>query len=105
MYPANIYALLGLVLSGRKGRTALFWGIRCSDMRFSDYGWRLRTAVWLGARLSRLPDGIIANSDRGREVHIRLGYDKRSFSVIRNGVDVRRFRPEDRKRTSLNDST
>ena len=43
MYHADLYALLGLWLSGRRRRTRLYWGLRCSEMDFRRYGLLLRT--------------------------------------------------------------
>ena len=91
MYHADLMALLALMLSGRRKSTRLFWGIRCSDMDLSRYGIRLRLVIGLCAWLSRRPDGIIANSEAGREVHKRLGYRSKRFEVVDNGIDAARF--------------
>ncbi|MHA1536811.1 MAG: glycosyltransferase [Alphaproteobacteria bacterium] len=91
MYHADLMALLALLLSGRRKSTRLFWGVRCSDMDFSRYSVQLRLVVRLCAWLSRMPDGVIANSEAGREVHKRLGYRPRRFEVVDNGIDPAPF--------------
>lgn len=94
MYYANLIALFGLLIgrivpSGQAPK--LIWGIRCSDLDFSSYGLHLRLAVWLGARLSRLPNVLVANSHAGRDAHVSLGYKPQSFDVIPNGFDQTAF--------------
>ncbi|HCA26945.1 MAG TPA: group 1 glycosyl transferase [Betaproteobacteria bacterium] len=91
MYHADLVTLLALMISGRRRSTRLFWGIRCSDMDFSRYGLRLRLVVRACAWLSRWPDGVISNSEAGREVHKRLGYRPKRFEVVDNGIDPARF--------------
>lgn len=100
MYHADLYALLGLWLSGRRRRTRLYWGLRCSDVDFRSYGIVLRITVRLCALLSRFTDGIVANSRAGVRSHRRLGYDTRRMMVIDNGFDTDSFRPDpDQRRT------
>lgn len=93
MYHADLMSTLALLLSGRRRRTRSFWGIRCSDMDVRHYRWTLRLVLWLNARLSHIPDGMIANSYAGWTFHQRLGYRARRFEVIPNGVDVAAFHP------------
>jgi len=94
MYHADLVALAALLLSGRRGRTALFWGVRCSDMDLSAHGRVFAAVVRLAARLSGMPDGVVANSERGRQVHEALGYRPKVWHVVDNGIDVERFRPD-----------
>ncbi len=98
MYHGNLAATLALSLSRRRAGTTLIWGLRCSKMDLQDYGWKLRLAVHAGARLSRLPDAIVANADAGRSVHRSMGYRNTRFEVIHNGIDSERFRPEPSRR-------
>ena len=93
MYHADLMALLALMVSGRRRSTRLYWGIRCSDMDLSRYGIRLRLIIRLCAWLSRRPDGVVANSEAGREVHKRLGYRPKRFEVVDNGIEPARFTP------------
>jgi glycosyltransferase involved in cell wall biosynthesis len=94
MYHADLYSLVALWLSGRRGRTRLYWGVRCSDMDLRRYGVSLRIVVRLCALLSRFVDGIVANSRAGAREHRRLGYDTRQLFVIDNGFDTAQFHPD-----------
>lgn len=94
MYHADLLATLALLASGRRSRTRLFWGVRCSNMDTASYPRRLRLVIAACARLSRLPDAVTANSVAGKEHHRRLGYRPRRFPVIANGIDTERFRPD-----------
>lgn len=88
MYHADLYSLIALILSGRRDKTRLYWGIRCSNMDTSQYGLALRLVIRLCVWLSFLPDGIVANSVEGRNWHLRIGYKPRLFTVIDNGLNV-----------------
>lgn len=101
MYHGDLAAYIALLLSGRRRRTALFWGVRCSDMDLSRYGRVLRAIVRLCARLSSAVDGVIANSEAGRHVHQTLGYAPPRFDVVPNGIDSERFRPDPALRVAL----
>jgi glycosyltransferase involved in cell wall biosynthesis len=101
MYHADLIALIALALSRRRSQTRLFWGVRCSDMDVSQYSWSLRRIIGLCARLSRRPNGVIANSHAGRALHRSLGYKPRRFLVVPNGVDNDRFRSDIKSRTEI----
>jgi glycosyltransferase involved in cell wall biosynthesis/uncharacterized membrane protein YbhN (UPF0104 family) len=92
MYHADLAALIALYASGRRRRTRLVWGVRCSDMDLSRYSWRLRVVVWFCVRLSSLTDCVIANSRSGLNVHAALGYRPPSFEVVQNGINIDRFK-------------
>lgn len=94
MYHANLVATAALALSGRRTKTAHYWGIRCSDMDLGAYGWMFRAVVRAGAVLSRRPDAIVCNSEAGIAVHEALGYRPHRFLLIDNGIDTERFRPD-----------
>lgn len=91
MYHADLVALLALLLSGLRRRVRLYWGIRCSDMDFARYGRSLRWIVRLCAALSRLPYGVVANSEAGLRMHRALGYRAKRFYVVDNGIEVGQF--------------
>ncbi len=93
LYYGDLIATLGLLLSGRRKKTRLYWGIRCSDLDIGQYGRQLKFAINACAKLSRLPDAIIANSNAGRDVHAKLGYQRNKLTVIHNGIDVDLFTP------------
>jgi glycosyltransferase involved in cell wall biosynthesis len=94
MYHGDLAALIGLLLSARRRRTRLVWGIRCSNMDLRSYGLALRLAVRACIVLSRLPEVITANSAAGLKTHLNLGYRPRRAEVIANGIDVDRFKPD-----------
>ncbi len=98
MYHAD---LLGLIFGKMNRLPRIFWNIRCSNMDLRRY----RVTTWLTVRLcaflSRLPDGIIANSGRARKVHQELGYAKNGWRIIPNGFDLMKFRTEPRARRVL----
>lgn len=101
MYHADLYALLALWLSGRRRLTRLYWGVRCSDMDMRRYGIVLRLTVRLCALLSRSTDGIVVNSRAGAHIHRRLGYPARRMTVIDNGFDTEKFRPDAEQRRAM----
>lgn len=93
MYHADLVCLFALHASGRRRQTRLYWSLRCSDLDLRCYGLGTRLTVAACARLSRWPDGIIANAKSGRAAHRELGYWPRAFNVIENGIDTDRFFP------------
>lgn len=104
MYHGNLAASAALALSRRRHKTALVWGLRCSDMDLTHYRAQLRVVVRAGAALSAGPDVVTANSEAGLSWHIKLGYSPRRALVIPNGIDVDRFRPDDETRRSVRQS-
>jgi glycosyltransferase involved in cell wall biosynthesis len=93
--------LLGLVAGKASSVKRIVWGIRCSDMDLRNYSRLTTLTVWSCARLSRFPDAILVNSEKGRQVHERRGYSSRRMTVIPNGFDIERFRPDDTARKWL----
>jgi glycosyltransferase involved in cell wall biosynthesis len=79
----------------------LYWGLRCSDMDLTRYSVGLRAAVRACARLSALPDRIIANARAGLDAHLRLGYRPRATQVIANAIDTVRFAPDPALRPAM----
>lgn len=101
MYHGDLAALVALVLSGRRKRTRLVWGIRCSEVDLRAYGRSLRLVVRACIALSRWPDVVTANSVTGLKSHLRLGYRPRRTEVIANGIEVERFKPDGAARAAL----
>ncbi len=101
MYHADLMALAGLFLSGRRKKTWLLWGVRCSDMDVRRYRRSLKWLMRLCAMLSSLPDAVVANSHAGRRLHRSLGYHPRNFLVVPNGIDTDRFRPDSEARKQV----
>jgi glycosyltransferase involved in cell wall biosynthesis len=82
------------LLAGRLAGVRVVWGIRSANVPWGSYDWLPHALFRLGARLSRLPDLIIANSEAGRAHHVEAGYDGRRMIVIPNGIDSNRWRPD-----------
>jgi glycosyltransferase involved in cell wall biosynthesis len=101
MYHGDLAALAALVLSGRRRRTRLVWGIRCSEVDLRAYGRGLRLVVRACIALSRWPDVVTANSVAGLKSHLHLGYRPRRTEVIANGIEVKRFKPDGAARAAL----
>ena len=91
MYHAN---LLGLLAGKLAGVPQVWWGIRASNMDFTLYRPLTRLVVWLGGRLSWLPELIIVNSEAGRKLHAGRGYSTSKMVVIPNGVDLQEFKAD-----------
>ena len=99
MYHAD---LLGAIAAPLAGRPPLVWNIRQSDLdpRLTRRGTRL--VARLGALISRAaPARIVCCSERARTVHRALGYRDNIMTVIPNGFDLVRFRPDPGARAEL----
>lgn len=94
MYHAD---LLGTLATPVCGVPHLVWNLR--NTAIPDR--RARVLVRILARLSRVPDLVIANSVAGQADHQAFGYRPRRWVCIRNGVDTERFRPADEPRAVL----
>jgi glycosyltransferase involved in cell wall biosynthesis len=86
----NIFSLIPkLLVPGVK----VVWGIRDSHMDFSNDEWIIRVNARLARWLSRFPDCIITNSHAGLQYHASQGYPRHTMTVVHNGIDTDRFRP------------
>jgi glycosyltransferase involved in cell wall biosynthesis len=101
MYHGDLAALLATILSGRRRRTKVIWGIRCSNLDLRRYSVALRIVVRLCTLFSRLPDLIIANSEAGLKFHRALGYRTPLSEVAPNGIDIDRFKPNPAARQAV----
>lgn len=101
MYHGDLAALIALVLSGRRSRTRLIWGIRCSDIDLRRYSGSLRLVVRACVSLSSRPDMITANSVAGMKVHLAMGYRPRRSEIVSNGIDVNEFKPDAAARAAV----
>jgi glycosyltransferase involved in cell wall biosynthesis len=96
--PDLLYAFLGemnlfsLWLAPRE--TRVIWGLRASDMDLSRYDRMSRLLFSLQRRFSKRVDRIIANSHAAVAYHEKAGFDMRRATVIPNGIDIERFRPD-----------
>ena len=101
--PDMLYGLLGdactiALIHGRVlGRRKVIWGLRATNMDFSQYslssGWVYR----INAYLSKWVNRIIANSWTGAQYHVDRGYARDRIVVICNGIDTEHFRPQPEK--------
>ena len=103
--PNVIYSFLDLpnivavLLSYFVGRPRLIWGVRAAFMEMSHYDWLTRCGSWLEARLSFVPELIIANSETGAAWSVSRGFPKQRVVTVENGIDVKHYMndPEGRK--------
>ncbi len=99
MYHAN---LLGALINPWLGNTPLLWNLRQSnlDPKTSKLGTRL--VMRAGAGLSWVaPRCIVCCSERVRDVHRALGYRAGIMTMIPNGFELDRFRPDAEARSAL----
>jgi glycosyltransferase involved in cell wall biosynthesis len=97
MYHGNLAATLAHLTASKPAARRLFWNLRASNMDSDRYGGVIR---W-NARLSRLADMIVVNSQVGADFHAGQGFDPRRFVVVRNGIDTNRFRPDAAARSAF----
>jgi len=74
-------------------KVKVVWGLRISNIEFSDFDWVAKFSFRLSAWLLRHVDMIIINSKSGREHHITCGYAAQKIRTIPNGIDTDRFLP------------
>jgi len=75
-------------------RTRVVWGVRAAQKDMTQYDHSTRAAYWVECLLSRGADLIIANSQAGRRHAVLHGFPAERMTVIPNGIDTARFRPE-----------
>ncbi len=103
--PNVVYSFLDLpnivsvFLSYFVGRPRLIWGVRAAFMEMHHYDWLTRSGSWLEARLSFVPDLIIANSETGANWSVKRGFPEQRLVIVENGIDVEHYTndPEGRK--------
>lgn len=69
------------------------WGIRASKVDTREYNFATRMSWYCEARLAKVADLIIVNSESGRCHIVALGFPKNKVRVIFNGINIDRFRP------------
>ncbi len=72
----------------------IVWGVRASRLDFRHYDWLTWIAYRIEAFMSGQADLIIANSHAGRDFAISKGFPKKRITVIPNGIDTEKFRPD-----------
>jgi glycosyltransferase involved in cell wall biosynthesis len=70
-----------------RGRPAVVWGVRASNMDLDRYDWLWRLSFRLECRLSRYSDCIIVNSSAGLSHAKANGFPAAKFQTIPNGLD------------------
>lgn len=92
MYHGDVVG--GAVAKLAAPRAPVVWHLHHGTEDFGALRPSTRALVAAGARLSRsLPTRIIACADSTRRLHEARGYDSAKMTVIRNGVDLERYRP------------
>lgn len=88
--------LLGGLAARLAGIRAICWGIRSSNLDTDKTHWQTRAVRRICALLSHaIPQRIFLNSETARRIHVSLGYAADKMSVVPNGFDLSRFRPDD----------
>lgn len=101
MYHANVFAYEALRWSGRRNETRFVAGIRCSAMQGDRYGWSHRIIVSRSRQISGSVDVLAYNSNAGRREHEAIGFSPNVATVVSNGVDTDRFRPDPAARARI----
>lgn len=86
--------LLAVFLKPLLPKTKIVWGVRASDMDLDRYDWLSRLLFRWECHLARFADRIIVNSQAGLNYHVACGFPKAKMTVIPNGIDTERFRPD-----------
>lgn len=103
MYFGNLIAsVLSRGLSRALPRKVMLaWNIRQSPADFSLEKRRTRLSIWLARWL--LPDLVIYNSFAGQQAHQRFGFNRKTNTVIVNGIDLQEFKPSSSERAKWRD--
>ena len=72
----------------------MVWGVRASNMDLDRYDWLSRASYRVECWLSRFADLIICNSRAGLEYAAAHGFPREKMTVITNGIDTERFKPD-----------
>jgi glycosyltransferase involved in cell wall biosynthesis len=99
MYHGN---LIGGLSARFAGQRAVIWGIRSSNLDEIGNRRSTRWTVKAGAILSSsLPQKIVSCSEVALKIHADLGYDAGRMTVIPNGFDTSRFKPDEVARSEV----
>lgn len=94
--------LLGGLVARLAGCRKIIWNVRNTVIPWHAASWHVHLAARLCAVLSWwLPEKILCCSSRAADAHAQLGYPTKKFSLIPNGFDCERFRPDEQARASL----
>ena len=95
----NLFSLWARAFT--KNKHKVVWGFRASDMNLKKYGKFPQLLFWLQKKSSPHVDKIIANSHASVGFHKKMGYDVSKATVVHNGINVERFRPDEAKREAF----
>ncbi len=93
--------LLGLLFGKLARIKNICWNIRGSYHDLKKYRSSTKWTIKMCSIFSSFPDVVIVNSYRGREFHINLGYRPKKWSLIPNGFDLNKFKPDQIARSKL----
>ncbi len=95
----NLFSLWARAFT--KNKHKVVWGFRASDMNLKKYGKFPQLLFWLQKKSSPHVDKIIANSHASVAFHKKMGYDVSKATVVHNGINVERFRPNEDEREAF----
>jgi glycosyltransferase involved in cell wall biosynthesis len=99
MYHAD---LVGGFAARGAGVRAIAWSIRNTNLDRDKTRLLTHLVVRVNALVSGwLPTSILSNSEVARDAHIALGYAQSKMTVIPNGFDLTRFKPDPGARASV----
>jgi len=70
------------------------WGVWTGYIDLGHYDWLSRLTFRLARLASRAADLIVFNSNAGRDYYLTLGFPGDTMTVIHNGFDTERFKPD-----------
>jgi glycosyltransferase involved in cell wall biosynthesis len=82
-------------------RYPLVWGVRVAGLERAFYGRFEKILYWFECRWSRVPDLVISNSEAGKNLSIKDGFDKSCIRVIQNGIDTDEYQPNSGMRNAF----
>ncbi len=97
--PDVVHGSLGVaneaaLLAGRLARRPVVWRLGAASGDFGLYDWAFRGIFRVGGLLSSWPEAIIFNSCAGCAHHLAHGWSPQVATVVPNGFDHDRFRPD-----------
>jgi len=98
MYHADLVGGIAAKLVGKP----VVWGVHHSSLEKKYTKRSTRLVAGALARISHfVPGAIVSCSVKATGAHVDIGYSKRLFRVIPNGVDVSEYRPDESRRAEL----
>jgi glycosyltransferase involved in cell wall biosynthesis len=94
--------LLGGLAARLAGVNAVCWGIRSSNLDSDKTHWTTRAVRQVCALMSHtIPRRIFLNSETASRIHAAQGYAAEKMTVVPNGFDLSRFRPDEGARLRI----